>query len=61
MNSVKNADGSLAQFMPKVNGKTFVCPDCGCNVFHKPDDTRPFLYQCNGCDAVFSGQAAKDE
>ena len=40
-------DGSMHQFMPKVDGKFFRC-SCGCNVFHKRigDDDR---YICNAC------------
>jgi hypothetical protein len=41
-------DGSLHQFMLKVGGSHFRC-ECGCNVFHKPDDTDLELYECNSC------------
>lgn len=50
--AVKNPDGSIENFMPKVNGKSFRC-NCGCNVFHKPDDKDPDLYECNACGAWF--------
>jgi hypothetical protein len=45
---VRNADGSLQQFMPKVGGRPFRCR-CGVNVFHKPDRTQPRIFRCNGC------------
>ena len=41
-------DGGLHQFMLKVGGKHFRC-ECGCNVFHKPDDADLELYECNSC------------
>jgi|LauGreDrversion2_3_1035106.scaffolds.fasta_scaffold01617_3 hypothetical protein len=50
---VLNPDGSLECFMPKVRGETFRC-SCGCNVFHKPDDTKPDLFACNSCPAVYA-------
>lgn len=50
---VLNPDGSLECFMPKVCGETFRC-GCGCNVFHKPDDTKPDLFACNSCPAVYA-------
>lgn len=49
---VLNPDGSLKCFMPKVGGKGFKC-SCGCNVFHKPDDTKPDIFACNACPAVY--------
>jgi len=51
-NPVRHSDGSLHQFMLRVGGKSFSCP-CGCNVFHKPDDREPELYQCNCCNTLF--------
>lgn len=54
---IRNADGSLHQSMLKVGGQRFRCA-CGCNVFHQPDDRRPDLYQCNGCDARYESTPA---
>ena len=48
-----NPDGSIQCFMPRVGGKGFKC-SCGCNVFHKPDDTKPDIFACNSCPAVYS-------
>lgn len=55
MKPLLHKDGSLHQFTLNVNGKSFQC-GCGCNVFHKPDETRPLLYQCNMCDAMYCGE-----
>ncbi len=51
---VRNADGSIENFMPRVGGKAFRC-ECGCNVFHKPDRKHPEIYECNGCEARYEG------
>lgn len=45
-------DGTLENFILRVGGKGFRCR-CGCNVFHKPDDTRMEHYQCNGCGLAY--------
>jgi hypothetical protein len=45
---VRLPDGSLHQFMLKEAGKPYRC-ECGCNVFHKPDDQRLHIYECNSC------------
>lgn len=43
-------------FMPKINGKFFRC-ECGCNVFRKPKPvSRPNLFECNSCEALFEGK-----
>ena len=55
MEPVKLPDGSIENFMPRIDGKTFRCA-CGCNVFHKPDRKRPEVYQCNGCDVRYVGR-----
>lgn len=39
--------------MPKVNGVTFRCPDCGANVF---TEIGTYRYQCNGCGALYVGE-----
>ena len=54
MKPVTLADGSLHNFTVKVGGKPFRC-SCGCNVFHKPDETRQHIYQCNACESWYSG------
>jgi hypothetical protein len=45
---LRHPGGSLHQFTLKDMGNPFRC-ECGCNVFHKPDDTDLDLYECNGC------------
>jgi hypothetical protein len=52
---VRHADGTLHQFMPKVGGKPFFC-HCKCNVFHKPDRTRPHIYECNACGEWYAAE-----
>lgn len=52
---VLNDDGTLAEFMIKVNGKPFRC-SCNCNVFTKPDDTKLLQYECNCCGETYSGE-----
>lgn len=47
-------DGKLENFTVSINGKNFKC-SCGCNVFHKPDDTKLELYQCNACGTQYQG------
>lgn len=47
-------EGKLEQFMPKIGGVSFRC-SCTCNVFHKPDDTKPNLYECNACGQWYEG------
>lgn len=48
-------DGKVENFMPKINGHHFVC-NCGCNVFHKPDDKRLNIYECNACGTWYQGE-----
>lgn len=50
--AVKLPDGSLENFMLRIGGKPYRC-ECGCNVFHKPDNKRLDLYECNGCEQRF--------
>lgn len=52
---VRRPDGSLHEFLLKSEGKSFRC-SCGCNVFHKPDRTKPNIYQCNACEARYEGE-----
>ena len=50
-------DDTLENFVFRTsdsNGAYFRC-QCGCNVFHKPDDTKLELYQCNACDTQYEG------
>lgn len=49
---VRHPDGSLHQFILKVADQSFRC-ECGCNVFHKPDDQNLDRYKCNACGAEF--------
>lgn len=44
-------DGKVKNFMIKG----FRC-NCGCNVFHKPDDKNLNFYQCNGCETTYLGE-----
>lgn len=46
---------SLEQFTVRVAGKLYRC-ECGCNVFHKPDDSNPDLYECNSCGSQFEAE-----
>lgn len=41
-------DGSLHQYTISIEGNFFFC-ECGCNVFHKPDDRNLNKYKCNSC------------
>ena len=50
--AVLNDDGTLHNFMLKLDGKSFRC-ECGCNVFHKPDRKHLEIYECNGCALRF--------
>lgn len=53
---VRTAAGELEQFtIRSERGNLFRC-DCGCNVFHKPDNTRLRHYKCNGCEAEYDGE-----
>jgi hypothetical protein len=52
---VRMNDGKLENFILKVAGKPFRC-QCGCNVFHKPDDTRLEHYKCNGCELAYDAE-----
>lgn len=52
--SVTLKDGSLENFTLPIKGKLQFCPNnCGCNVFHKPDDKNLNLYKCNSCNCKF--------
>lgn len=46
------ADGKLHQFLLCIAGERFRC-ECGCNVFHKPDDQELTRYKCNSCGDEF--------
>jgi hypothetical protein len=54
-NSVKDEDGSLYNFTPRINGTMFRC-SCGCNVFHKPNKEDLDLYKCNGCGTLYESE-----
>ncbi|MCK5021595.1 MAG: hypothetical protein KAS32_31595 [Candidatus Peribacteraceae bacterium] len=45
-------DGKLWEFTLKIGGERHRC-ECGCNVFHKPDETKSYLYKCNCCPYEF--------
>lgn len=45
-------DGSLHQFTLKIEGQPYRC-NCGCNVFHKPDQENLNIYKCNSCEETF--------
>lgn len=58
MNEVKPVmkEGKRENFTIKLSGQRGLarCPaDCGCNVFHKPDDQDLDLYKCNSCGCEF--------
>lgn len=55
MSTEEQENPELDQYMLKVAGKNFRCPDCRCNVFTKPDPSK-HLYICNGCGARFEGE-----
>lgn len=53
---VKNPDGSIENFTVRLtNGRFYHC-ECGCNVFHKPDDGNLNLYRCNACENAFEAE-----
>lgn len=49
---VRTEDGNIETFLITVAGDEFSCK-CGCNCFHKPDNTKLGLYECNSCGARF--------
>jgi hypothetical protein len=54
LNKVQNLDRDNEVYTVKVNGAPFYC-ECGCNVFNKPDNNRPKLYECNACGLWYEG------
>lgn len=52
---VLNEDGTIKNFMPMINGKSFRC-ECGANCFIKPDSNRLDLFQCNGCETRYTSE-----
>ena len=46
-------DGKLHQFLLSISNRRFRC-ECGCNVFHIPDDQELSRYKCNSCGAEFT-------
>ena len=57
---VLHPDGNRHQFTVRIDGSLFRC-GCGCNVFHKPDDTDLELYECNSCGNWYrSGDGVDD-
>lgn len=55
---VKLLDGSIETFILTVGGKDFSCK-CGCNCFHKPDNTNLNVYECNSCKTRFKSLESK--
>lgn len=51
-----NPEGRLKQTTIKIDGKSFRCVTCGCNVFHHPDKDRLHVYECNSCGEHFIGE-----
>lgn len=50
-----HADGAVCQFRVRVQGKVFQC-ECGCRVFHKPDEQNLDRYECNDCSQQFDSE-----
>jgi len=44
----------------KVDGKTFRCEICGCNVFRHPKG-EPNKFKCNGCGEVYIGEYKQND
>lgn len=45
-------------FMPRVNGETFYCEECGSNCFHRYSSD-PTRYECNGCGTRYIGESGE--
>lgn len=54
-NPVTNGDGRVKEFFIRLTSGVFFC-ECGCNVFHKPDDKRLEIYKCNSCGLRFTAE-----
>ena len=52
---VRLPDGKVESFLVRVNGESFSCTGCGCNVFHKPDKRNLDMYKCNSCGTIYAG------
>ena len=50
----KKEDNSKPGIMVKINGKSFGC-NCGCNVFHHPENEANNIYECNACGEWYEG------
>lgn len=55
---VLNEDGTIRSYVLTVAGKDFFCK-CGCNCFHKPDKTRPEVFECNSCQIRYGSRKDK--
>lgn len=53
--AVRDENGNLENFQVKIAGKHHRC-ECGCNVFHKPDDNNLDIYECNACGVQFEAE-----
>jgi len=51
--AVLHDDGTLHEFTVSISGEHYHCPNCGVNVFHKPDRENLNIYRCNGCGTTF--------
>ena len=55
---IKRAESPPPTIMPKINGETFRCENCGSNCFHREperDHAGEQGYRCNGCGARYMG------
>lgn len=52
---VLDKNGKIENFIMSSGGKPFRC-HCGCNVFHKPDNKKLTLYECNSCHTEYIGE-----
>ena len=59
-NPVFDENGVFKQTMIHNGGVRFRC-ECGCNVFHQPDDTQPHIYKCNSCPIEFERLEDEEE
>lgn len=55
---VRLEDGKIETFILTVGEKEFSCK-CGCNCFHKPDNTKLNIYECNSCKTRYKSLESK--
>lgn len=51
--NAKGVEDKNKNITVKIGGKPFYC-NCGCNVFHHPDNNLN-LYKCNACENIYIG------